>query len=514
MIINQLSRRSWVQHAIVAALAVLVGLSFSLSYGMETQATYLLYPPRQLDPGFLQFDWLATQTTAYHQNFSIIIQLLSLLGPLPWSVAIANVTLAAVFVLAIYGFLNARFKRDALVTILILMFFVVIERTASVADIHILTFRFEPSSVAACAVTMGVLLLIAERYAWSGILIAVGGFFHTNFLLLDFVFFGCAHLALGSKGIVRRAILQFAPSLLVALPQLPMLYAMATDPFAAEARHIMQFIRSPHHYFPKTHLADFAAFTGWHLLAVSCIRAQAGDRDPSSMLLRVYLGFTGVIIVAAVLTTVVFVPQIAALLFLRMAPFSVLLAQLIIATGIASNLESVGRHHTPGPFPWRVVAGGSGAAILLAHHMPADGPLDAAFVAVGLVFGLAVIGAASGYGRGLRAWGPAWISAESVLIGLLVLALVLSAAPPHYMGGLVLSETSPFYKRYNVLVGEPLPVRELYAWARSTDPASQFLIPPISSPSGCSREGRWSSTGSPHLSYPATCWSGIVGSDG
>ena len=33
-------------------------------------------------------------------------------------------------------------------------------------------------------------------------------------------------------------------------------------------------------------------------------------------------------------------------------------------------------------------------------------------------------------------------------------------------------------RRYNVLIGDPRPLRELYGWARSTAPESQFLIPP------------------------------------
>jgi hypothetical protein len=471
--------RPWFQHAMVGALALVLGLSYGLSYGMETQTTYLLYPLRRLDPAFLGFDWLASQTAAYHKSFSVIIQLLSVLGPLPWAVAFANVALVAAFVLAIYVFLDACFKRKALVAILILMFLVVIDRTTSIADSHILTFRFEPSSVAACAVVIGLLLLIAGRYAWSGIFIAIGGFFHTNFLLLDFVFFGCAHLALGIKGIVRRGILQFTPSVLVVLHELPMLYAMATDPLGGDARHIMQFIRSPHHYVPGTNIGDFVGFAGWHLLAASCIRAGSRGRDASSMLARVYLAFTGVVIVATLLTTVVFVPRIAELLFLRMAPFSILLAQLIIATRIAADLDSSRAHHTVTLVAWRLATAVFGGVLLLSYHIREDGPLDTAFMAMGMALGM--IAAGSGYWPGLRAWaarGPGWIKTETVFIGLLVPALVLSAAPPTIAGRFALSETSPFYKRFNLLVGEPVPLRELYAWARSTDPASQFLIPP------------------------------------
>ena len=252
-------------------LAVAVGLSFGLCYGLANHNTYLLYPLRELDPEFLRYDWLAAQTTAYHRNFALLIELLALLGPAPWTVAGANAAMVAALMLTIYGFLNRHYRRDALVAILLLMCFVLLEKTRSVASSHILTSILEPSSVAASAVVIGLLLLLAERYLWSGVLVAIGGFFHTNFLLLDFIFFGLVHLAFGRAQIARRLWLQLGPSVAVLLFEFPMLYAMATDPLGGEARNIFQLIRSPHHYFPRTYLADFIPFAGWHLLAMSCL---------------------------------------------------------------------------------------------------------------------------------------------------------------------------------------------------------------------------------------------------
>jgi hypothetical protein len=142
--------RPWFDHALIALLALAVGLSFGLSYGLETRTSYLLHPLREINPTFLQFDWLATHTELVHKSFALINRALSTLGPLPWTVAIANVVLVTTFILAIYGFFHANFKRDALVAIALFMFFVVIDRTTSVADTHILTVRLEPSSIAAC----------------------------------------------------------------------------------------------------------------------------------------------------------------------------------------------------------------------------------------------------------------------------------------------------------------------------------------------------------------------------
>ncbi len=83
----------WFEHALIALLALAVGLSFGLSYGLETHTSYLLHPLREINPTFLQFDWLAAHTELVHKSFALIIRALSILGPLPWTVAIANVVL-------------------------------------------------------------------------------------------------------------------------------------------------------------------------------------------------------------------------------------------------------------------------------------------------------------------------------------------------------------------------------------------------------------------------------------
>ncbi len=471
--------RPWLDHALIAVLALAVGLSFGLSYGLETHSSYLLHPLREIDPAFLQFDWLAAHTELVHKSFALIIRALSTLGPLPWTVAIANVVLVATFILAIYGFLHANFKRDAPVAIALFMFFVVIDRTTSVADTHLLTVRFEPSSIAACAVMIGLLLMITERYAWSGVLIAIAGFVHVNYLLLDFVFFGLAHVALGRQGLARRLILQFAPSLWPLFRELPMLYAMAGDPLAADARHIIAFIRAPHHELPLTSLQDFLPFVGWYLLAMSCIGLETANCGVSSRLMRVYLVCTGVVMVAALLTTVVVVPQISQLRFFRMAPVSIVLAQLIVVTSIGYLLGRGEEGRAAVPWRWAVAA--LGAAAILAHDVAGGRFLEAGFVVVVLVLVMTMVGGAAGYlGRRLAGTPVPLAIMRSKWLPIAVLSggLVVSTAPPKYVAGLELAAAAPFYKRYNVLIGDPRPLRELYAFARSTAPESQFLIPP------------------------------------
>jgi hypothetical protein len=457
----------WLQHSVVLTLAVIVGLSFGLCYGLGNHNTYLLHPFRELDPEFLQYDWLAAQTTAYHQNFALLIWLLAALGPLPWSVAIANVLLIATMMWVLYSFLIAYFGRDALVAILLLMSFVLLEKTRSVASSHILTSVLEPSSIAAVAVITGLLLLIAEHYLWSGIFVAIGGFFHTNFLLLDFIFFTCTHIVLGRKGIIRRIALQFAPSLLALLHELPMLYIMASDPLGSDARYAFQFIRSPHHYVPLAYLREFIPFAGWHLLAFSCLGLKNGDSKIASRLARVYWVFLGLVIAATLLTTLVYVSFVSQLFFWRMAPFSILLAQLIIVTRIVPIVQCSTQNRRLRAEYWQWTLAAVGGGLILTHHTLGAKPTEVGLFQVDEVFAMIEIVAVLTFV--ILTWVNvvrylAVIPPASLAFGLVLAGLVFSAAPA--------------YKASNVLHGLSAPKRELYQWVSSTAPDSQFLIPP------------------------------------
>jgi hypothetical protein len=122
-----------------------------------------------------------------------------------------------------------------------------------------------------------------------------------------------------------------------------------------------------------------------------------------------------------------------------------------------------------------------GAAAILVHYVAQGRFLEAGLVVVGLAVVAMMVGAAAGY-LGQRLAGTPIRSAmmRSKWLPMAVLAggLVVSTAPPKYVAGLEPAAAGPFYKRYNVLIGDPRPLRELYGFARSTAPESQFLIPP------------------------------------
>jgi hypothetical protein len=122
-----------------------------------------------------------------------------------------------------------------------------------------------------------------------------------------------------------------------------------------------------------------------------------------------------------------------------------------------------------------------GAAAILVHYVAQGRFLEAGLVVVGLAVVAMMVGAAAGY-LGQRLAGTpirsAMMRSKWLPMAVLTGGLVVSTAPPKYVAGLEPAAAGPFYKRYNVLFGDPRPLRELYGFARSTAPESQFLIPP------------------------------------
>jgi hypothetical protein len=68
------------QYLIVLSLGLLLLAGIGLSYATANQNTYLIDGLRLIEPGLWQHDWFATQTTHYHDNFAVVLLLLSRLS--------------------------------------------------------------------------------------------------------------------------------------------------------------------------------------------------------------------------------------------------------------------------------------------------------------------------------------------------------------------------------------------------------------------------------------------------
>jgi hypothetical protein len=228
--------------------------------------------------------------------------------------------------------------------------------------------------------------------------------------------------------------------------------------------YIFERIRAPHHLYPPAFLSDYLVYIGWLLLAL----AAAGDeRDESTrpLLARMrvlQLTLIGIVAVSTLLTTAVFIPRISMLFLWRLAPLSVLLAQVLVIRAILAKLTG-----TPvelaAPWPaWRRRLWAAGLILPLLR------PVFSRSVVTDLVLPLLLLLGTIGFAwwrSGSRAGThPATVGRTlpaTVAVAVLVPFLFLSLRSSSLLHGL----------------GKPTE-RGLFAWTRTTDPDAIFLIPP------------------------------------
>ena len=316
-------------------IVLFVAAVFGFNYADTNQNTYLIDGLVKIHPNFLTNDWLARDTVHYYKTFTFIMIVVSWIGDLGWNLAIMNYFTIIISLLFIYKIINHIESRNKYFIFIMYLYLVVLDKTISVADSYIFSVIFQPSSISSLFTIVAIYYFIKSKYLFSGLALGVGGFFHTNFLLLGFVFFGLSHLFLGRKDLFVRLLKQLSLSTLIFILQIPFLLQMSSADGAKESQYIFQFIRSPHHYVPMTFMHNFVLFFGWHLIAVSIIIFKIGKFKINKNLSAIYFSFIIIVTSATLLTTVIFVPLVSQLFFWRMAPFSIMLAQLIILFAIS-----------------------------------------------------------------------------------------------------------------------------------------------------------------------------------
>lgn len=466
----------------VVVISVLLGVSFGVAFAPEgsNQLVYVARGLRLLDPNFLRVDWWAAETTGYHPAFSYLVAGLEYLGLLPWSLAIANIVLVAATGWITYELIRMfDQRRPFTVWLVFLVLFIGVVGGRSVAGSYLYDESLQASTISTFATVAAILLFVQNRILYSGLLLAVAGLFHANFLVLGFPVFGIAHLLLRKPGLIRRSLLQLTPLALVLAVDLPMILDVSgldlPANFRAEANRLIIEVAAPYHYQPRSFLTEFFPLVGWQIAAVSVLGMLPGDPWPRRNFVAIYLALLSVVGIGTILTTVVSIDAVARLFVWRMAPFLEMCAHIAIALAVVrlfcEDPAEVRAFCTRG----RSIGFGLGTAMVLAfflRRMPAYDPrLWVSLVGAGA---LAVAWLRVRYNRPMRV---AVLSSRGMPV-MLAFALMVTRVPAFLTDSDGTLALSP---KFNLIyMSEADRARmELYRWARTTPQESRFLIPPV-----------------------------------
>jgi hypothetical protein len=365
-------------------------------------------------------------------------------------------------IVVMYRIAIAYTQQWGLVTFLVVLLFVLIDRTRTVGMSYVFEEGLQPSVVASVAWLAAILWFIRGRIQLSGVFLALGGVFHANFLILGIGMFGLAHLVLGRDALLRRLAGQLIPSLLILSFDLPLILTMSSGEDSGAARTIFQHIRAPHHYIPETYLMDFWAWSGWILAGLGAtltIDLRSVRVQTLALLGSIAAGVIG----ATVLTTLVFVPTISQLYFWRLAPFGVIISQVAVASfAVRVTGGTLSLFDRNNPAPRVLIALGSMLVLrgYLHNYQILSYPIMTILSLSVLTVGLAM----------LIRYKPSAVGISVSIFAVAAVGLLFSYLP---------GRVSAAYSRSTLFSTQALGEEgKLYQWAQRSPINSNFLIPP------------------------------------
>ena len=461
--------------AILLPFALVVALSFGVSFATGNQHSYLLDALRTLDPTFLRRDWYVSETYQYHPAFTRLILALATIGPVGPMSAAAYIVLIIGFGVIVHRIVRVVGATRALAATLLVLLFVLVERTASLGNSFIFSVSIEPSSIAAVAFTGAMLCFIRAWWLPAGLLLLLAGVFHVNFLVLGLLTFGLAYMLRSGwwregerRSFVIGGMLLLGPGIALALYELPVLLRASGGPDAARALYIFHFIRAPHHYVPRDFLGDLVPFLGWTAATAGLMGVTRAPANVRGRLSALGGTFSVLVIGATVVNTVTFVPTVSQLFFWRLAPFAVLLFQVVVSVALVRLVSEPCRVRIP---PWQLTLAAGGLAIIImsgARTVLVNGArstLPNVLLALLLIFLVFIILA-----RAFRLPGTALIEPVTRQPAVVVGGVLAAAALWAVSGA-----------SWSLDIGGAsggLPEQELYKWVRTTPKDTLFLTPP------------------------------------
>ncbi len=464
---------------LILFLSLFVGVSYGLTYGnADNQQYYLLNGLKLLDSTFLSSDWFISNTTYYHRSFAYLVAAFQSLGILPWALAIINVLVIAASCWIFLTIVRAVTGRQAiLVWLIFVLAFIILLRTRSVAVSALFGPALQPSTLGAFGFLGAIAAFILGRYRISGVCLAFGGAFHTNFLLLGFILFGIAYLVqswrdrnIGYGALFIRGIWQFAPALIVFAATLPIIIdVMGLDLSSAEraeGARILFDIVVPYQYKPNNFIYSFIPYFGYSLIGLSFFNYGKKINEASRRFNLLFLTSFVLVTSATILTTVIFVNQVAHMFFWRLAPFVLVFS--IIAGGVAVIHVVNAKSRQDLPRPWQCAVASTGFLMTLCYASYLCSRRSPLLIVVGIGGGfLGAMWIVRRFGLQRRLFDRVYFHRWRFLVMLFFAAIFVASA------------TELKFRHFTLICSECRNVEEhaLYKWARTTKPTSIFLVP-------------------------------------
>jgi hypothetical protein len=449
----------WLNFAVWLALLGFAA-SYGLNYGVSNHTFYLLPSVRLVHPEFWKNDWVVTQTHHYHFVFAWLAAGLLELDASGWLMAIANVVAIAGGMACLWRLLRGLgSETHAALAMLMVTLLATATRTGGPGTSYAFSDVFQPNTLGSVGVLAAGWLAVQDRPLASGLVLAVAGALHANYLVLCLPVFGVAQLAQPFERVARRLVEQLGPPLLVLLVYLPIMHTTSSSPASAEALRVYQDIRSPHHYRVENFAAQFAPWAGWQLIGVGSVLDLAWQRPQLRRLLGLLAGFWALIVPSALIAAAFVFRPLIQLYPWRLTPNCELFAQAAFALLVLGSVLSPSEWPLPGKRARLLLAVGFMLVAFGALRAKQPVPLVIGLVGLALLFGSARV----------LAWPGARERVVPALGVVLGVSLLLGSLP----------RLSHLSRSSSLLGGKNLGVAELCSWLdANTSQDSVLLTPP------------------------------------
>lgn len=343
---------------VVAATAAVLTVAFTAPYGTLNHQIYLLDPLHRAMPELFRRDWFVSDTPPYLPAYGWLAHWLYVLDSdgavamLAANFVITFATYAALYWLVTSVLRGAR----GVVGFVIVASFVTVTMGRAMGGNYLLAGYFQPMVFGTLGWIPAMAALARGRYRWCGVLLAVSGVLHVNYLVLGIGLFTLAALA---QRTARRRDLAWliAPQLIALAFALPDLLAAASP--SAQAVRVMVDFFAPGHYRGDRLTSWIPELAGWQLAGFAVLPLVEGARREARTLWRFSLIAFAVSVATALLVRIPVFESLTQVRWSRIAPFGQLACQVLVVAAL------VGQAGAPPPSLARRAWGACGIAVAL-----------------------------------------------------------------------------------------------------------------------------------------------------